>query len=370
MFGHLQSTKLRPACQSKYYACFLIEKPPATFSRHDRLRSFPTPVPAPASPDFPVLDRKSVMAPRPVAVIGLGCIGGSLARALLAQEVEVRGWSASASDREQAVGAGVRISDSEEAGLAEACADAGIVVLAVPIHTIASVAAAVRGALARNAKLLHVCGLQTRQALGVDSAANERLFGSHPLAGSHDTGFAASRPELFVDAVISAEERADARTRSCIEWLWHTVGARRVDYRTAEAHDRLMAWVSQLPQLTATALAATLAEGGIEARTIGTGARDTTRLAASDLGSWPTLLAGTPAELDAALELLGDTISRLRRALDSGDSQALASIWNSARAWRREGARMAGAPSLQRGRVAGGEGGVAGGGTNDPEHRA
>lgn len=287
------------------------------------------------------------MAPRPVAVIGLGCIGGSIARALIAQEVEVRGWSASPSDREQAAAARVQVSSAED-GAAAACAGAGIVVLAVPIHTVAEVADSVRGVLARNAKLLHVCGLQSRKALGVDAATHAQLLGTHPLAGSHDTGFGASRPELFVDAVISAEERADPRERDCIEWLWHTVGARRVDYRSAEAHDRLMAWVSQLPQLTATALAATLAAGGIEARTIGTGARDTTRLAASDLGSWPTLLSGTPGDLDAALELLGNTISDLRAALSAGDGETLAAIWNSARAWRREGSRNAGAPSLQR----------------------
>jgi prephenate dehydrogenase len=222
----------------------------------------------------------------------------------------------------------------------------------VPIHTVASVAATVRGAMQRNARLLHVCGLQSREALAVDQTIHERLLGTHPLAGSHDTGFGASRPELFVNAVISAEERADARTRSSIEWLWHTVGARRVDYRTAAAHDRLMAWVSQLPQLTATALAATLAAGGIDAQTIGTGARDTTRLAASDLGSWPTLLAGTPGELDSALALLLDTISKLRDSLRAGNDEALVSIWNSARAWRREGASTAGVPSRQHGRNA------------------
>ncbi len=287
------------------------------------------------------------MPPRPVAIIGLGCIGGSLARALVAQEVEVRGWSPSASDREQAAAAGVQIGRSDEGGIADACDGAGIVVLAVPIRTVAQVADQVSGALARNANLFHVSGLQSRETLAVAAGIHQRLIGTHPLAGSHDTGFAASRPELFVDAVISAEERASSRERSCIEWLWYTVGARRVDYRTADAHDRLMAWVSQLPQLTATALAATLAAGGIEARTIGTGARDTTRLAASELGSWPTLLSGTPHELDAALELLGDTIADLRAALRDGDSEALASIWNSARAWRREGARSAGAPSLQ-----------------------
>ena len=291
-----------------------------------------------------------IVAPRPVAVIGLGCIGGSLARALVAQEVEVRGWSASASDREQAAAARVQVSSAEQGGAAAACEGAGMVVLAVPIHTVAEVASSVRGSLARNAQLLHVCGLQAREALGADESIYSMLLGTHPLAGSHDSGFGASRPELFVDAVISAEVRASARARECIEWLWHTVGARRVDYRTAESHDRLMAWVSQLPQLAATALAATLAAGGVQARTIGTGARDTTRLAASDLGSWPTLFGGNPEELDAALELLGKTLDELRSALKSRDVETLAAIWDSARAWRREGATSAGAPSRQRGR--------------------
>lgn len=293
-----------------------------------------------------------IVSPRPVAVIGLGCIGGSLARALVAQEVEVHGWSASPSDREQAAAARVQVSSPEGGGAAAACQGAGIVVLAVPIHTVADVAASVRGSLSRNAQLFHVCGLQGREALGADDYTYNSLLGTHPLAGSHDSGFGASRPELFVDAVISAEERASDRTRECIEWLWHTVGARRVDYRTAESHDRLMAWVSQLPQLAATALAATLAAGGVEARTIGTGARDTTRLAASELASWPTLFGGTPRELDAALELLGRTIAELRDALSSGDTDALRAIWDSARAWRREGSTSAGAPSHQRGRSA------------------
>jgi prephenate dehydrogenase len=290
-----------------------------------------------------------VVSPRPVAVIGLGCIGGSLARALVAQEVEVRGWSASPSDREQAAAARVHIGSGEGEGAAAACEGAGIVVLAVPIHTVAEVAASVRGSLARNAQLLHVCGLQSRESLGADEASYDRMLGTHPLAGSHDSGFGASRPELFVDAVVSAETRASARARECIEWLWHTVGARRIDYRTAESHDRLMAWVSQLPQLAATALAATLATGGVDARTVGTGARDTTRLAASDLGSWPTLFQGAPGELEQALGLLGETLDQLRGALRDGDSTKLTAIWNSARAWRREGATTAGAPSRQRG---------------------
>lgn len=280
--------------------------------------------------------------PRPVAIIGLGCIGGSLARALVAQEVEVRGWSPSASDREQAASARVLIPADERNGIAEACAGAGIVVLATPIHTVGQATGTVHAHLARNAQLLHVCGLQSRSALGLDEELHDCALGTHPLAGSHDSGFGASRPELFVDAVVSAETRASARARQCIEWLWHTVGVQRIDYRTAESHDRLMAWVSQLPQLAATALAATLAAGGVDARTVGTGARDTTRLAASDLGSWPALFRGAPRDLDEALGRLGEMVAELRTALGNGDSATIDAIWSSARSWRREGAATTG----------------------------
>jgi len=278
-----------------------------------------------------------VSAPRPVAVIGLGCIGGSLARALVAQEVEVRGWSDSASDRAQAAAAQVHIAGNEVEGGAAACAGAGIVVLAVPIQTVREVVGSVLGSLSRSAQVLHVGGLQAREAVGLDEVLYERVLGTHPLAGSHDSGFAASRPELFVDAAVSVEARASARARQCIEWLWYTVGARRIDYRSAESHDRLMAWVSQLPQLTATALAATLSAGGVDARAVGTGARDTTRLAASDLGSWPALFRGSPSDLHEALVSLEETIANLRRALENGDSATLSAIWDVARAWRREG---------------------------------
>jgi prephenate dehydrogenase len=274
---------------------------------------------------------------RRVAVIGLGCIGGSLARALVAQGVDVRGWSTSESDRAQAALAGIEIAGSELDGGAAACDGARIAVLAVPLDRIGLAAAAVRPALGRDAVLVHACGLQRRDALGLDETTHATLIGAHPLAGSHDSGFAASRADLFVGAVVSVEERADTHAREEVEWLWRTAGARRIDYRPADAHDLLMAWVSHLPQLTATALAATLAQGGIDPRTIGTGARDTTRLAASELGSWLALFRGAPRDLHDALERLERHIGDLRRALDDGDAARVGAIWEAARAWRRQG---------------------------------
>ncbi len=279
----------------------------------------------------------STPARRPVSIVGLGCIGGSLARALVAQGVEVRGWSRSSSDRELAAAAGITIAEGA-APLVSLCHGATSVVLAVPFAAIAEVAHAVMEAAPPPTRVFHVGGLQQRAALGMDEATWTRVTGTHPLAGSHDHGFAASRANMFVGATVCVEDRLDARARRAAEWLWRTAGAHRIDYRTALEHDRLMAWVSHLPQLAATALAHTLADSDIVPASTGSGARDTTRLAATPLGAWPALLRGAPAELDAALGRLESTIAELRRVLAAGDDLRLAEIWERAMTWRREAA--------------------------------
>ena len=276
-------------------------------------------------------------ARRPVAIVGLGCIGGSLARALVAQGVEVRGWSTSTSDRELAAAAGIAV-PSGASPFAALCDGATSVVLAVPFARIAEVARAVVEAARPPARIFHVGGLQQRDALGMDDSLWSRVVGTHPLAGSHDRGFGASRANMFVGATVCIEDRLDARGRRAADWLWRTAGAHRLDYRTASEHDRLMAWVSHLPQLTALALAHTMAAADVVPAATGSGARDTTRLAATPLGAWPMLLRGAPDELRRALGQLEATIAQVRVALDTHDDQRLAAMWERAMNWRREAA--------------------------------
>ncbi|HSC31122.1 MAG TPA: prephenate dehydrogenase/arogenate dehydrogenase family protein [Gemmatimonadaceae bacterium] len=276
-------------------------------------------------------------ARRPVAIVGLGCIGGSLARALVAQGVDVRGWSTSTSDRDLAAEAGIRIAGGVSP-LAELCEGTTSVVLAVPFGRIAEVARAVLEVALPPTRIFHVGGLQRREALGADEATWRGVVGTHPLSGSHDHGFAASRANMFVGATVCIEDRLDLRGRRAAEWLWRTAGAHRIDYRPASDHDRLMAWVSHLPQLTATALAHTMAAADVAPASTGSGARDTTRLAATPLGAWPLLLRGAPDELRAALTQLEAAIATLRRTLDAGDDKELAAMWGRAMNWRREAA--------------------------------
>lgn len=267
-----------------------------------------------------------------VTVIGLGCIGGSLLRALAAHDVPVRSWSTSSDDRALARNAALDVSADS---LDDTVGEADIVVIAVPIQAMSEVTAAVTRAARDGSVIVHCCGAQSQATLGEDDATFSRVFGAHPLAGSHDSGFHASREDLFAGCTVSIESRAPTAVRETMSWLWRLAGAGRLEYRAAAEHDAAMAWVSHLPQLAATALAATLAAAHVDPRAAGPGARDSTRLAASGFEQWSGLLKAAPADVDGALASLELTIARMRAALAAGDSSELQAIWEPARTWRR-----------------------------------
>ncbi|HXY31802.1 MAG TPA: prephenate dehydrogenase/arogenate dehydrogenase family protein [Gemmatimonadaceae bacterium] len=270
-----------------------------------------------------------------MAIIGLGCIGGSLARALGGRGSEVRGWTIAPGDRAAAVTAGLTV--SPEPDLAAAIRGAATVVLCTPLPAVAESARTAMRALDDDALILHTCGLQGAAALGIDAPSAGRVLGTHPLAGSAESGFSASRGDLFSGCTVCVEERATEEQRAAVEELWRRAGATRFAYRDAASHDHLMAWVSHLPQLTSTALAAALAESGIHLEDGGPGLGDVTRLAASDVEQWLPLLSRNGREVEAALGRLERELAQLRDALARSDTTAIRNTWRSARGWRREG---------------------------------
>jgi prephenate dehydrogenase len=260
-----------------------------------------------------------------VAIIGLGAIGGSVAKALVRSGVRVRAYTASAADADGALRAGIDVANE----VAGCVAGTQLVLIAVPVTAHAAVADAVAAAAPDNALLLHAAGLQSAIAVGTV----RRVIGTHPLAGTERSGFAAADPELFAGCVVSIESRAAPDVRTTAERLWRTAGARRFEYRTAEEHDRLMTWVSHLPQLASTALADAIATAGVESSALGPGGRDATRLAASPFEMWGGILATARPEAARAAAALEKSVSAIRAALESGDMQAVERIWASARGW-------------------------------------
>lgn len=270
-----------------------------------------------------------------VAVIGLGVIGGSAALRLRERGTEHRAFTTSTTDAALADRAGIIVSKT----LDDAVRDVGLVLIAVPLDRICTVADQVVGVVPDGATILHAGSLQRIEALRLQPATAARVLGSHPLAGSHRTGFAAASPDLFRSATVYVEERASARQREDAELFWSLSGARRVEYLAASVHDDAMAWVSHLPQLASTALSAALARAPREPDEsgpipLGPGGRDATRLAMSAFDMWRPILERAPTATTSALEALEASVGRLRAAVESRDWTVVEELWSSAAAWR------------------------------------
>lgn len=266
-----------------------------------------------------------------VAIIGLGVIGGSAALRVRERGTRIRGFSTSAVDRAEAAAAGLQVASS----LDDAVRGAGLVLIAVPLDHICSVATQVIGAAPSTATILHAGSLQRSEALRAMPELMARLLGTHPLAGSHNTGFAAASADLFRNAVVFVEGRGTARQKEDAELFWSLAGAARIEYLSAHEHDDAMAWLSHLPQLASTALASTLAEQstGLPVQP-GPGARDSTRLAMSNYEMWRPILERAPDQTLSALRALESRVQHLRAALESEDWQTVRDLWLRAAAWR------------------------------------
>jgi prephenate dehydrogenase len=242
-----------------------------------------------------------------VAVVGLGLIGGSVARGLTRAGHHVVGVDVAAVARRARRAHAVGSTFSRVEGLAGEC---DIVVLAAPpeanLRLLRRVAAtALPGLVVTDVG--SVKGPICREAarLGLDG-----FVGGHPMAGSERSGFAASSANLFRGRhwiLTPAPRRASAMVKA----LARSLGARTVVMDPRE-HDRLMAFVSHVPQLVAWALHSVARADPVAGRRLGLagqGYRDMTRLARSPRGVWREILRGNRREVGRAL-------AALRRSLE------------------------------------------------------
>jgi len=228
-----------------------------------------------------------------VALLGLGLIGGSVARALRAAPAEgphgawtVAAWTPSGDGPATAAAEGVI---DEAAASPEAAIDgADLVVLAGPVpaslEQLDDLAGAWRSVLAPGTVITDVAS--TKQALVLRATALGLPFvGGHPMAGRETSGYAASDPDLFVDRPWVIVPATDDAATERVEALARACRARPVRMAAA-AHDDAVAAISHIPLVVAAALVEAMAtdrrDWPAAASLAASGWRDTTRLARGD----------------------------------------------------------------------------------------
>ncbi|MYR07436.1 prephenate dehydrogenase [Gordonia sp. SID5947] len=259
--------------------------------------------------------RPAPSADAPVCVLGLGLIGGSLLRVLHDAGRSAFGYNRSAETVSAATSDGYRASTDLVATLRQASADEAIVVLATPVTTIDDLLPSI-AEHAANCLLTDVISVKQAVAESVTRLApGVRYVGGHPMAGTSRSGWAATDPELFRDAMwmVTTEDHTDPDDWLAISTLARTAGAFVVP-AAAGAHDRAVAAISHLPHLTAAATAAVGAgESDLALRLAAGSFRDGTRVA----GTAPALQrAMLEANGIALLNVLSETIDRLIAARD------------------------------------------------------
>lgn len=266
-----------------------------------------------------------------LVVIGLGHVGGSLAKAARERGIagRVTGVESDPANREKA--RTVRLATSVVGELGDFAKDADLVVIATPPGAVAACAIAALKAAPR-AVVTDVAGVKASIVRAVREGAGEgasRFVGGHPMAGTTGRGPDSADASLFEGrrVILTPVAETSPHALSAAEGFWRGLGATPVR-ETPEAHDRAIAAVSHLPHAIAFALMHT---AGDASRMAGPSFESATRVAASDPALWVELFSSNREALLASLASFRAQLETLEAALSSSDSSSLHAILSSAR---------------------------------------
>ena len=259
------------------------------------------------------------MRSRRVGVIGLGLMGGSLARALAARGVQVMGYDREQSSTDAAVAEGI-VHDALDESLA-GLERADVVVLATPVPATAALLTRFGRGLEGPSLIMDVASTKKTIVAAAEAAGlGPRFIGAHPLTGSHRSGWGASRANLFDDARVFLCPTASStpQTLRMAELFWRALRA-GVEVLDAATHDEQIAWRSHLPQAVSTTLALTLRQVGISRSALGPGGRDMTRWAGGDPGLWTGIMGDNAPAILEALWAMEEQLRLFRERLAAGE---------------------------------------------------
>ncbi len=273
-----------------------------------------------------------------LCIIGVGLIGGSLARAL--RQAKAVGEIVGAGRREAPLRKALELGviDRYETALPIAVADADVVLVAVPLGAMGEVFAAIADYLPAQCVLTDVGSAKASVVSEV-----ERVFGrapanfvpGHPIAGTEQSGVEASFAELFQHrrVILTPLLETAAGAHDLVREMWATAGAAVVDMEVRH-HDEVLAATSHLPHILAYTLVDTLARLDDRAeifRYAAGGFRDFTRIASSDPQMWHDICLANRGPLLEMIEQFSRDLAGLAEAIGRGEGDAIMAVFQRAK---------------------------------------
>ena len=274
-----------------------------------------------------------------LSILGLGLMGGSLGLGARRSGVAARvhGYARREETRQAALDRGVVDAVFDDA--CEAVRDADLVVICVPVLMIAPLVEACRDGLSEDAVVTDVGSTKGHLATSINALLKDsgaQFVGSHPIAGSEETGIDATQEDLYKEAVVvvtPSEESAEASVQRVVA-LWEALDA-VVKVCSPQEHDALLACTSHLPHLVAAALVSSVLGGSPERGDYcGSGFRCTTRVAGGSEDVWHDIVKTNREAILNALKGYAREVQNLIEAVEGEDLNALTSFLADARRLR------------------------------------
>lgn len=278
---------------------------------------------------------------RQLTIIGVGLIGGSLARALKEKGYcqSVVGCSRDAAHLQRAVDIGVI--DRFTTDIGEAVSGADMVLLAVPLGAMENCMRAMAGSLAADAVITDVGSAKASVVAAAEAAFGQLPAGfvpGHPIAGNEQSGVEASMAHLYQGrrVILTPLDTSSPDAVTKVREMWEQAGA-SVDEMAVAHHDQVLAATSHLPHVLAYSLVDTLLNTDETAeifRFAAGGFRDFSRIASSDPVMWRDIcVANRTAILDMVNRFQSD-LEALKGLIESADAEALEELFKRAKTTR------------------------------------
>src|SRR5215469_533707 len=269
---------------------------------------------------------------RRITIIGTGLVGGSFGLALKKHKFAGRivgSDRAPVLERAQEKGA----IDEGHTNPADAIHGSEVVVLATPVVAIIDLIERLGFAMSSKTLLTDVGSTKAEVAARASKVfgktAGQRFLAGHPMAGKEQAGVEFADPDLFQDAAwfftpLPGQDIYKGLCGEFLEWV-EKIGARIATLPAAE-HDALCAWISHLPQMISTALAASLVdEFGQDTPLLEAGGRalrEMTRISSSPYSMWRDIAITNKSNIADALRKLEQRLAHIRENLDSRELAA------------------------------------------------
>ncbi len=280
------------------------------------------------------------MAPKVIAILGLGLIGGSLGLALRSfgpAELNIIGWD----QDDQAIRRSLERQAIHHSAVDwEELRKADIVFICTPMRQVVSLIRRIIPYLKQGAVITDVGSVKGCLAdeLAALMPAGIHYIGGHPMAGREKSGIEAADYKLFQDKWYILTPQSEV-TDLALDLLQQVIGwtGSKITIMQPERHDRYAAAISHLPHVVAAGLVNTLGLYGDSDELLelaGGGFRDTTRIASSNPVMWTDICLTNKAEILASITKFQFTLNELAAAVEGEDQDSIARFFTQAKGRR------------------------------------